>query len=97
MQSEKFDVNHTLVQLTMVLKLQQLKRGELSSLSYGNLEDFLMESLWKKNTPNSLHEAADDVLSVSASDIVRFLSMRAVVDGSKQNLEDFTDVIGGDR
>ncbi|MBR4162124.1 MAG: hypothetical protein IKR11_01300 [Solobacterium sp.] len=96
MESERFDVNHTLVQLTMVLKLQQLKRNELPSLSYGNLEDYLMDSLWRNGLPASLHEAADEILSVKASDIVRFLSQKAVLDGSRQNLEDFRDVIGGD-
>ena len=54
-----------------------------------------MESLWKKALPGSLHQAADEILSVSASDIVRFLSMRAVRDGARSNLEDFSDVIGG--
>ncbi len=95
MSVEKFDVNHRLVQLTMTLKLQKLQRTELPTLTYGNLEDFLMGSLWKKGTPKSLHKAADEILSVSASDIVRFLSKMAVVDGAKQNLEDFSDVIGG--
>jgi hypothetical protein len=95
MKQEVFDVHNRLVQMTMVLKLQKLNRTELPSLSYGNLEDFLMESLWKKALPGSLHQAADEILSVSASDIVRFLSMRAVRDGARSNLEDFSDVIGG--
>lgn len=91
-----FDVNNTMVQLTMVLKLQQLKSSELPSLHYENLEDFLKESLWKKGAPDSIHQAADEILSVTAADIVRFLSRKAVSDGAKQNLEDFSDIIGGD-
>ena len=55
-----------------------------------------MESLWKKGVPKSLHEAADEILSISARDIVRFLSAKAIIDGSKENLEDFADLIGGD-
>ena len=79
MSSEIFDINHTLVQLTMVIKLQQLKRN----------------SLWKKNPPGSLHDAANAILSVPADDIVRFLSSRAVIEGAHQSIEDFSDIIGG--
>lgn len=96
MRSEVFDVHNTLVQLTMVLKLQQLQRSSLPALRYENLEDFLMEDLWKNKFPYSLHEAADDILNVTDSQIVRYLSKRAVIDGAKMNLEDFKDVIGGD-
>ena len=90
-----YDVNNTLVQLTMVLKLQQLKRDELPSLSYENLEDFLTEKLWAVRLPSTLHEAADDILNVQANEIVRWLSKRAIIDGSRTQLEDFSDVIGG--
>ena len=95
MKQEVFDVHNRLVQMTMVLKLQKLNRNELPSLSYGNLEDFLMESLWKKGLPGSLHQAADEILSVRADEIVRYLSKRAVMDGARGSLEDFADVIGG--
>ena len=83
MHSEVFDVNNTFVQMTMVLKLQQLQRNEMPSLQYENLEDFLAEDLWKDETPYSLHEAADQILNVSASQIVRFLSRKAVTEGQK--------------
>ncbi len=96
MHSEVFDVNNTFVQMTMVLKLQQLQRNEMPSLQYENLEDFLAEDLWKDETPYSLHEAADQILNVSASQIVRFLSRKAVTDGAKMKLDDFKDVIGGE-
>ncbi|MCR4950163.1 MAG: post-transcriptional regulator [Solobacterium sp.] len=96
MESAAFDVNNTFVQLTMVLKLQQLQRSELPSLRYDILEDYVAQELWKNDTPYSLHQAADDILSVTASQIVRYLSRQAVIDGAKMNLEDFKDVIGGD-
>ena len=96
MSAECFDTENSLIQLTMILKMQKLKRGPLPSLSYENLEDFLNQSLWRNGAPSSLHEAVDQVLSIEVSDIVRFLSRRAIVDGSKADLKDFTDVIGGD-
>jgi len=96
MRAEIFDTRNPQVQIAMTLKLQNIQRTELSTLTYGNLEDFLMASLWKKGVPKSLHEAADEILSISARDIVRFLSAKAIIDGSKENLEDFADLIGGD-
>ena len=95
MQQEKYDINNTLVQLTMVLKLQQLRREKIPSLNYGNLEDYLEYGLWKRKTPESLHAAADAVMGIKADDVIRFLSKRAVIDGAKQQLDDFTDIIGG--
>ncbi len=95
MQQETFDINNTLVQLTLVLKLQQLKREKIPSLNYGNLEDYLAYNLWKKKNPGSLHAAADAIMAIEADDVIRFLSKRAVIDGANQQLDDFTDIIGG--
>ena len=92
---DRISIDNTQVQLTMVLKLQQLQREGLPSLSYGNLEEYILKSLWKKRTPYSLHEAADQILHVPGDDIVRFLSRQAVINGAHANLEDFSDVIGG--
>ena len=95
MVADKIDSNNPLIQLTMVLKLQQLKRSGLPSLNYRNLEDFLNEKLWHDSLPDTLHEAADQILSVTPGEIVRFLSRKAVIEGGRLRLEDFSDVIGG--
>ena len=39
MSQSTFDVNHRLVELTMVLKLQKLQKEDLPTLTYVNLED----------------------------------------------------------
>jgi hypothetical protein len=95
MKSQKLDSNITLIQLTMVLKLQQLKREGVPSLNYDNLEDYINEKLWNKKLPRSLHEAADEVLSISPQDMIRFLSRQAIAEGASKTLEDFSDIIGG--
>jgi hypothetical protein len=95
MSSEKMNTLNTLIQLTMVLKLQQLKRGGMPSLTYDNLEDYISGKLWLKQTPDSLHKAADEILSIDAQEIIRFLSRQAIVEGSGKKLEDFSDIIGG--
>ncbi|MDO4414844.1 MAG: post-transcriptional regulator [Erysipelotrichaceae bacterium] len=95
MSSEKFDTLNTLIQLTMVLKLQQLKRNGLPSLRYSNLEEYINEKLWVNQLPQSLHQAADEILAVNNQDVVRFLAKKAITEGATQKLEDFSDIIGG--
>ena len=94
MERERFDVNNIHVQMLMVIKLQQLQRDALPSLSYDNLEDYVGKQLWKTKIPRTLHVAADDILSITASDIVRFLALQAAYH-SGNSLEDFSDLIGG--
>ena len=38
-----------------------------------------------------------DGMNVTADDLVRFLSAKAIQDGKSQHLDDFTDLIGGNR
>ena len=92
---EVFDVSNMYVQLAMVIKIQQLQRESLSSLTYKNLEDYLSHVLWKSSLPGSLHEAADQILSVKGEQIVRFLTCQAIKEGSRDGLDDFSDLIGG--
>ena len=94
MSQSTFDVNHRLVELTMVLKLQKLQKEDLPTLTYVTLEDYL-NHLWRNKSPRTLNQAVDGVWNVAANDVVRFLSTQAVIDGAKKNLEDFADVIGG--
>ncbi len=95
MENEVFDVNNVSVQMMMVIHIQSIKRIDLSTLTYSDLEMYLSDCLWKKYAPRSLHEAADDVLHVTANDIVRYLSKIAVMEGAGGNLADFRDLLGG--
>lgn len=95
MDREVFDVNNIFVQMLMVVHLQQLQISGLSTLAYSDLEQYLSGFLWKRALPSSLHEAADDVLKVTANDIVRYLSRLAITEGASGNLADFQDMIGG--
>ncbi len=95
MDIEVFDVNNTCIQLVMVLKMQQLKNTDIPTLRYENLEDYLSDSLWKADCPRSLHTAINQILSVKAQDIVRFLAREAIVQGRNKDISDFTDLIGG--
>ena len=49
----------------------------------------------ENDCPRSLHTAINQVLSVKAQDIVRFLARNAIVKGSSQDLSEFADLFGG--
>ena len=95
MNAERFDIENIQVQMMMVIKLQQLKRESLDSLTYQSLETYLSEDLFRKHPPRSLHEAASAVISVQAEDVVRFLARKALEEGKYQSLSDYADLIGG--
>lgn len=95
MPQEFFDTDNAMIQLTMALKLQQLRRGPLPSLTWENLKDFLNGYLWKNRAPANLNRAVDNIMCIRSEDVVRYLALKAVKDGSRESLDDFGDLIGG--
>lgn len=95
MENVLFDTTNTEVQMTMVVKLHQLQRESLATLTYQNLDEYLSQGLWKKRVPRSLHTAVNDVMSVTGSDVVKFMARQAIIQGSSGNLADYVDLIGG--
>lgn len=90
-----FNVENTEVQLLIVIKLQQLQRSGMPTLTYKNLEDYLSKMRWVRKSPKTLHEVADDILSIQCNEVIRYLTHQAIVEGSKETLDDFHDLIGG--
>ncbi|MBP3892010.1 MAG: hypothetical protein J6D29_07535 [Solobacterium sp.] len=95
MSRTEFDILNTEIQMAMVVKLQQLQREDLSTITYQDLEDYLQYDLWRLHTPRYLHEGVKDILNVTASDIIKFLSRQTIVKSSEASLSEFTDLIGG--
>ena len=91
----EFDILDGQIQLTLLLHLHKLQRDFSYSITFDNLVDTLMGSIWKKRLPKSLHEAVNDILSLSADQVIRFLSTKAIIDGYKADLSEFNDLIGG--
>ncbi len=94
---EKMDksLSDNQIQITIALQLQRLQRDALPNLTYENIVDTLKYLKWKKKKPKTLHEAVNDILSLSADEIVQLLSQRAIIDGFKSSFDDFEDLIGG--
>lgn len=83
------------LKLAIALRTNQLKREQLSSLTYQHVEAALQEMVWKHKRPKSMHEAIDDVFHLTANEVVAFLSNQAVVIGSQMSLHDLQNIIGG--
>ncbi|MEG0076737.1 post-transcriptional regulator [Anaerorhabdus sp.] len=94
---QEFDVHNSQIELAIVLKLQQIQREELPNLTYQNIEDVLFQFVWVHQPPRSLHDAVNDILSLTADKIVRYLSKMAIIEGYNKHLSDYSDLIGGKR
>lgn len=86
-----FDIKQ--LQLAIHLRLNQLKREELSTLTYQNMVDTLFDSLWKNAYPESLNQAVNDIMSLSTDQIVAYLSKKAIVDSKHFSLDDYDDLL----
>ncbi len=85
----------TQIKLAIALQLQRLQRESIPTLTYENIEDTLKYLKWKREFPNTLHQAINDILSLSADEIVQLLSSRAIIDGYRADINDFGDLLGG--
>lgn len=90
---QEFDISNRQIQLTIVLKLNQLQRQSYPNLTYDNLVDVLVDWKWKRNVPASLHEAVNDILSLSADTVIQFMSKKAIIDGYRTSLSDYNDLL----
>ena len=88
-------INDKYIKLAIALKTNQLKREELSSLTYQLVESALIGK-WKYNKVNSMHEAVQSIMSMDANEVVAYLSNEAIIMGSKMKINDFEDLFGGD-
>ena len=84
------------IKLAIALKVYQLQRTQLSSLTYQHVESALMDR-WKLRKPDSLQEAVNDIMHLTAGEVVAFLSSQAIILGSRMKLNDFDDLFGGDK
>ena len=83
------------IQIAIVIKTQELQRTVNPNIGYDQIVEMLINNVWKKKQPFTLHNAVNDILSISADKLVQHLSVKARKDGYRQSISDFYDVIGG--
>ncbi len=95
MDTRKF-LDDKYVKLAIALKANQLKREQLSSLTYQLVESALIGK-WKYDRIDTLHDAVNDILNLTANEVVAYLSNEAIIMGSKMKINDFQDLFGGEK
>ncbi len=85
----------TYIQMAMVLKLSMLRRNSNPNFTYQNIENVMYNEVWKKKEPSLVSEAVNDIMKLTAEDIVKYLSKQAIIDGKSKRIEDFEDLLGG--
>ena len=90
---QEFDNTNRQIQLTIVLKLNQLQRQQYPNLTYDNLVDVLVDLKWKRNVPTSLHEAVNDILTLDVDTVIQYMSKQAIIDGYRSDLSMYNDLL----
>ncbi|MCI5772968.1 MAG: post-transcriptional regulator [Erysipelotrichaceae bacterium] len=83
------------LKLAIYLKLEKLRRENNPNLVFENIEDTLVNYIWKNQLPIHLSVAIEDIMNLSSEQIVQFMSYQAIIDGYNSKLSDFKDVIEG--
>lgn len=73
--SEQSLIDDKYIKLAIALKANELKREQLSSLTYQHVESALIGK-WKYEKVDSVHDAVNDVMQLSANDVVAYYLMR---------------------
>lgn len=94
--SEQSLIDDKYIKLAIALKANELKREQLSFLTYQHVESALIGK-WKYEKVDSVHDAVNDVMQLSANDVVAYLSNEAILLGAKMKINDFEDLFGGDK
>lgn len=84
-------INDKYIKLAIALKANELKRDQLSSLTYEHVENALLGK-WTMCKPASISEAVNDILQLDANEVVAYLSTQAMILGSQMSIHDFEDL-----
>lgn len=93
--SGQSEIEDRYLKLAIALKANELKRNQLSSLTYQHVESALLAK-WKFEKPQSLHDTINQIMQLDANEVVAYLSTQALILGSQMAIHDFDDLIGGD-
>lgn len=84
------------IKLAVFLKINQLRREQLNTLTYSHVVKVLFQFKWNQKLPETMNGAVNDIMTLNASDVVAALHTLAIIEGSKMNLDSIGTIIGGD-
>ncbi len=83
--------NDHYISMLLALKLNQLKREDITSLSLDDLKSSLY-SMCVKRKVSQYHQVVDIILNTSSQDLIAHSFMQARIDGQKMSINDFSDM-----
>lgn len=88
-------INIKQLQLAIYLRLGQLKREQLETLTYQNMIDTLFGNVWKDKYKESLSDAVADIMNLNVDQIVAYLSNKAIIESKDHRLDEYSDLMKG--
>lgn len=88
-------VHSDIVRMMIFLKINQLRREQLDSLTYTHIVNVLFYIIWDRKLPKTIHEAVNDIMKLEAKDVVTALHTLAMIEGSKMSLDKIDSILGG--
>ncbi|MDQ0362858.1 post-transcriptional regulator [Breznakia pachnodae] len=84
------------VQLALTLKTNQLKREKLASLTYRQVSRTLTEFVWRNKNVTNMNDAVNDIMNLDVAKVVTYLSLNAIEQGSKLELDSINGILRGE-
>ena len=81
------------IDLAIAIKTRQLQRCDLKSITEQHVRDTLFGTTWKFDRPETIAKAIDDIFKITVGEIVGYLSVQAVIDGSMMDINDIEQLI----
>ncbi|MGB4985355.1 MAG: post-transcriptional regulator [Erysipelotrichaceae bacterium] len=83
------------IETALALKLINLQRNNLSTITMTDLKNALFKSKWKGEVPENLNQAIDDIMKIKASEIVNYITNDVQVSSLDTSIEDYSDLLRG--
>lgn len=89
-------INNDEICLAIYLKLSQLKRNKLDTLTYEHILSVLFYQKWNTSLPSSIHVAIKDIMELNAEEIVMSLHTLAMIQGAQTDVGKIEAILKGD-
>lgn len=83
--------NDHYIKMLLALKLNQLKREDITSLTLDDLQSSLYSMCVKKKV-EQYHQVVDVIMNTSSQDLIAHSFMQARIDSQKMTIKDFSDM-----
>lgn len=84
------------IRLAIYLKLSQLRREKLNTLTYNHILSVLFHQVWNRKLPSSIHIAIRDIMNLKVEEIVMSLHTLAIMQGAQADVEKIDEILKGE-